>query len=248
MAGEGTCLSSGSRPQASRGCSALHHVWKNAGLAKLDPRRARRIPRVVFKIARDQRGHVLLTKRQQRGHVQPMMHRRERRDVSPSQLKQPCRRPQPPSVLRMPGPQKLLLQMDERSCDLDQSLEKRAVRIVCPQPELFEHIVRFVVFAAIEADEKARVVRVEVEVRRGAERLDEGGNAITFFHNAKSRPKCNTGILAGGRRKSRFVGESGRRMAVNCRQLNGEERSVLAVLRVEGVGELAAEDGAAEAI
>src|SRR5450432_1733637 len=55
---------------------------------------------------------------------------------------------------------------------------------------------------------------------------------------ANSQSKCNTGILAGGgRRRSRKQRETGRRMAMNYRQLNAEERSVLAALRSVGLNQ-----------
>ena len=59
---------------------------------------------------------------------------------------------------------------------------KWAVRASRPQPEMFEDVVRFVVFAAIETRKKTRVVRVEVSAGFGAERSDVGGNAVVFFH------------------------------------------------------------------
>ena len=93
--------------------------------------------------------------------------------------------PQPLAIFRMIGPQELFSQMHERARDLDEPLEKRAVRVVRAQPELFEHVVRFVVFRTIEAHEKSRVVRVEVEVWRGAESVDVGGNAVAFFHRVE---------------------------------------------------------------
>src|SRR5437867_3958251 len=55
---------------------------------------------------------------------------------------------------------------------------------------------------------------------------------------ANSQSKCNTGkVVGGGRRRSRIVGETGRRMAMNCRQLNAEERSELVALRRLGLSQ-----------
>src|SRR4051812_18237742 len=56
--------------------------------------------------------------------------------------------------------------------------------------------------------------------------------------SANSRSKCNTRVeKEREERRSRFGGNYGRRMAVKYRQLNAEERSVLAALRTLGLSQ-----------
>lgn len=56
----------------------------------------------------------------------------------------------------------LLPQVDERPGDQDQAFVEFAVGALCFEPEVFEDVVGFVVFAAIEAVEESEVGRVVV--------------------------------------------------------------------------------------
>src|SRR5258708_18228000 len=59
-----------------------------------------------------------------------------------------------------------------------------------------------------------------------------------WLGRANSRTKCNTVRMVGGRgRRSRMVANSGRRVAMKYKQLNAEERGVLAALRTLGLNQ-----------
>jgi hypothetical protein len=106
------------------------------------------------------------------------------------QPKQPHRWAQSPPVFWMRWMLELLLQMHKRTCRLDQSLE--ILRIICrnrlPQPNLLEHVVRFVVTLLVPTPEKRPVIGMIRQ--RGAPRIalvplqspNELGNSLAFTH------------------------------------------------------------------
>src|SRR5689334_10087906 len=73
------------------------------------------------------------------------MSRRERRQICFRQQKQPYRRTQPSAVFRMTGLFEILLQMNERSGSLNQTLKEIVIGGVFLQPDLLENIVRLVI-------------------------------------------------------------------------------------------------------
>lgn len=80
----------------------------------------------------------------------------------------------------------MLLKMDKRPCELDQSLVKAAVMVRAPQPKMFEDIVRFVVLCAVEAKEIGAVFSGEKYVCRlsaGFPRSQPILESIVFFHS-----------------------------------------------------------------
>jgi hypothetical protein len=54
--------------------------------------------------------------------------------------------------------------MDKGAGDLNESLEEVPIRVLRAQPELFENVVRLIVFAPIEAREESLVVRIQRQV------------------------------------------------------------------------------------
>lgn len=78
----------------------------------------------------------------------------------------------------------LFLQVDECAGELDEALEKGMVGAARGEPEVFEHIVRFVILLRIKAGEVALVARVQGEGGVGAEAGDEVFDAVAFFHRA----------------------------------------------------------------
>jgi len=91
-----------------------------------------------------------------------MPFRAEGRQIFFRESKQTHRRAEPLSMFRMGRMLELLLQMDERSGRLDQSLEKLRVlrrdRIV--QPNLLQDVVRFVITLLVPALKERAIVRV----------------------------------------------------------------------------------------
>lgn len=105
------------------------------------------------------------------------------------QFEQSHRRPQTAAVFGVGGVFEIFLQMDKRPRRLDQSLEKVVVLSVGIQPEMLEHIMRFVVALLIPAAKvsaikrmlcnlagKLRVVTFEV--------ANELRNSFAFVHEA----------------------------------------------------------------
>jgi hypothetical protein len=92
---------------------------------------------------------------------------------------------QTPTVFRMIGSKKLLLQMDKGSGDLNQALEEGMVFVAPPQPEMFEDVMSFVIPPLVETFEIALVTRIKRGVWIGPELLDKRGNSVGFVHSRR---------------------------------------------------------------
>jgi hypothetical protein len=75
--------------------------------------------------------------------------------------------------------------MHEGAGDLDESLEVEPVFIAAFEPELLQHIVRFVVVATVETLEISGVAGVEESAARGVQGLDKSRDAIPLQHGAR---------------------------------------------------------------
>ena len=139
-------------------------------------------PGIAGEIRVDEFGGVRFAEGDEGCDVEAMMRGGKGRDVFYAEREEARGGAEAASIFGVIGPEMLFLQMNEGTGDLDEAFEEGVVGAFRAQPELFEDIVRFVVFAAIEAGEKARVVRVEVGARSGTEGLDVGGDAVAFFH------------------------------------------------------------------
>ena len=90
------------------------------------------------------------------------------------------------AVLGVRGVFVLFAEVDECACELDESFEKGVVFAGCAEPEVFEHVVGFVVVAGVEAGEPAGVARVGAFAAGAVfERGHEGLDAVAFFHRGK---------------------------------------------------------------
>ncbi len=124
--------------------------------------------------------------------IKAVPRRPERREISLGQPKQPHRRIHPPPILRVRRSRILFLQMDEPACRLDQPLEIIRILRFCPQPEVLEHIVCFVIALLIPAAEEADVTWMPGNfgrrlLRRGAAQLFyQSGNSLAFVHRKLS--------------------------------------------------------------
>ena len=114
--------------------------------------------------------------------VELHMTRAIRIEVACAKMEKPDRRPKPPSVLGMIGPEKLLLQMDKGAGDLDQALEKTMILVRALEPQVLEDVVGFIVFPFIEAAKVAFVTGMQRPTGLCPELLHIGGNAFGFFH------------------------------------------------------------------
>ena len=68
----------------------------------------------------------------------------------------------------------LLLQMDKRSCDLDQAFEIKMILIPLLQPEMFEHVMGFIIFLLIETLEITQVAGIQRKRRLDAQPGNKG--------------------------------------------------------------------------
>ena len=112
-------------------------------------------------------------------------------EIRRTQTEEPRRRTQPRRVLRMRGMEVLLLQMHEGARHLDQPLEVEMIAPLRPQPQMLQHVVRFIIFPLVEAREVAQILRRQTTARVSIEGLDEGGYAVTFFHRARAQRETN---------------------------------------------------------
>ena len=141
-----------------------------------------------------------------------MMSRAEDRQILFRETKQANRRRQTSAVFGMRGMLKALLQMNERTCGLDQSLVKIVVFRVPVQPKLLENIMCFVITLFVPAFEIGAVIWMidDVDLRRidsfASELAHEARNPLAFVHeelNLIAAPMM--GKLAG----FTFPGQSG---------------------------------------
>ena len=103
-----------------------------------------RLPRIPVVIRRRNLRRLLLAEPQQRPHVQMEVPRREGRKIlyrEPKKAVAP--RAQPAPVLGMRRMQILLLEMHECPRHLDEPLEEEKMLVAPFQPQVFQHIVRF---------------------------------------------------------------------------------------------------------
>ena len=113
---------------------------------------------------------------------------REGREVFLRQPEQPHRRIHSAPVLRVRRSRELLLQMHEAARCLDEPLKIICVLRLRAQPEMLEHVVRFVVALLVPATKEAGVAGMlrnfpALTARgRAAQLFDQPGNSLVFIH------------------------------------------------------------------
>ena len=143
-------------------------------------------------VGSENRVHLSLQEPEKILDIKAMPRRPERREISLGQPKQPHRRIHPPPILRVRRSRILFLQMDEPACRLDQPFEIIRILRFCPQPEVLEHIVRFVIALLIPATEKTDVAWMPGNFgrrllrRRAAQLFYQSGNSLAFVHGKLS--------------------------------------------------------------
>lgn len=99
-----------------------------------------------------------------------------------AEMEEPGGGAQAAAILRVPGTQELLLEMDKGPGDLDEALEEPVVLVVPLEPQVFEDVVRLIVTLLVEALEEAAVARMERFPVLNVELLGECRDALAFFH------------------------------------------------------------------
>ena len=117
------------------------------------------------------------------------MARPERREIFFRQLEQSHRRAQTPAVLRMGRVFEILLEMNERSRGLNQSLEKIIVAGVAVEPKMLQHVMSFVVALIVPAAKVSAIERIHRDFAGKIRSLalqvtDELRNSFAFVHEA----------------------------------------------------------------
>ncbi len=152
-------------------------------------RRFFRRPRIGFEIRPDNffaRGTQEIEKRRD---VQRVMTRTERSEIFFRQFEQSHRRAQTPAMFGVGGMFEILLKMNERARGLNHSLKKIVVRGVGIQPEVFQHVVGFVVALVVPASKISPIKRMARDLagKIGVvtfEVANELRNSFAFVHEA----------------------------------------------------------------
>ena len=117
------------------------------------------------------------------------MARAEGREIFFRQFEQSHRWSQPPAMLGMGRMLEILLQMNERSRGLDQSLEKVVVAGVAVEPKVLQHVMSFVVALIVPAAKVSAIERIHRDFAGKSRSLalqvtDELRNSFAFVHEA----------------------------------------------------------------
>lgn len=112
-----------------------------------------------------------------------------RRQIFRGEGEESDRRAQARRVFWVLGMEKLLLQMNKSSRDLNEPFVEQVVFVARTEPEIFEDIVCFVVLLRVETGEVTLITRVEAPRGIRAELLDEGRDTGVFFHRAGGAAK-----------------------------------------------------------
>jgi hypothetical protein len=150
-------------------------------------RRVCRMPRIAAEIARGNLIGEVAAQSAELCDVEIEMNGLERLEVLQREVEKTHGRAKAPAIFRMIRAKKLFLQMDEGAGGLDQSFEKRMVLVALLEPEMFEHIVRFVVLPRIEAAEEPLITGVQRAGGIGAEGAHKVADAFRFFHRVAKR-------------------------------------------------------------
>lgn len=108
-------------------------------------------------------------------------------DIVDAESEQPHRRVHTPSILGMIRTEKLFLQMHERACDLDQTLEKQVVVVAVLKPEVLQDIVGLVILLPVETDEITLIARIQRERRICVEARNKLRNTVAFSSRGLER-------------------------------------------------------------
>lgn len=142
------------------------------------------MPRVHPEVGARNLVHHPFTENTERRHIELQIHRAIWMDVPHAEAEKPYSRVKPAAVFRMIRAEKLLLKVHKRTSYLNQPLEEQMVLIPALQPQMLEHIVRFIILAGVEAGKIALIARVQCQPGICSELGYKGGNAVTFFHRA----------------------------------------------------------------
>ena len=88
----------------------------------------------------------------------------------------------------MPGTNTLFFQMNECTRKLDESLEEGMIFVLALQPQVLKHIMRFIVFLGVEADEICEVARIK-SLRRETEGFHIGFDPLGLVDWLRGHPQ-----------------------------------------------------------
>jgi len=106
----------------------------------------------------------------------------EGKKITPGELEQTPRRVKPPAIGWMVRALKMLFQMDKSAGQLDEALEESVGMPRGLQPEVFEHVMRLIVFLLVKERKIAQIKWIVRDRRITSQGLDQGLNSFLFFH------------------------------------------------------------------
>jgi len=174
------------------------HQSGNGALFENQLRRLRRVPWIPGKIRLLNLSGESGAKPAERIHIAVKMMRAVGEKILFCQFEEPHRGLEPPAVHAVIGPQMLFAEMHKSARQLDQPFVKGVVLVARFQPELFQNVVRLVIFTVVEIGEITEVTPVKRQIGQFAEFVEFGGDAV-MFHFFR---------LAGSKRQSDFSSRS----------------------------------------
>jgi hypothetical protein len=114
--------------------------------------------------------------------IEVQMERAKWLEICKGKMKQPHRWAQTPPIFGMMRSEMLLLQMNKCSRSLDHPFVVSMVFIPASKPEMFQHIMRFVIALLIETDEITLVTRMQRKLTVHRETRSKSGDALAFVH------------------------------------------------------------------
>jgi hypothetical protein len=124
-------------------------------------RGAVRVPGVFLEVRLYDFAHQALRETADASHVELKMHRRVWLKVFHAEPEEADGRMEPAAIFRVFRAEKLLLEMHKCTRNLDQPFEKQIVVVPALQPQVLQHVMRFVILAGIETGEISLVARIQ---------------------------------------------------------------------------------------
>lgn len=119
------------------------------------------IPRVGLEIGFADEIAIFCAETSEGGDVEPVMQRGKGGEISHAEVKKPDGGVEAAAVFVVLRVLVLLAEVDKGPGDLDEALVEAVVGVAGLQPEILEHVVRFVVVATVKTDKVAEVTGIE---------------------------------------------------------------------------------------
>ena len=88
-------------------------------------------------------------------------------------------------MLRVIRIKRVEFQVDKGARDLNEAFVEEIIAVRASQPEMLEHIMRFVVLSCVKARKIALITRIQCDSRIRLQLLDKGGEPFAFLHRRR---------------------------------------------------------------